>query len=109
LVNEMHDALRQRKSKEVLGTILNELADYAVRHFTVEEDLFQKYGYPEEAVHKEAHAALVRRVVELKKDFESGRASINTDVMNFLKDWLINHILRIDKRYSSFMNSRGVV
>ncbi|MFO0753232.1 MAG: bacteriohemerythrin [Thermodesulfovibrionales bacterium] len=109
LVNEMHDALRQRKSREVLGRILSELADYAVKHFKVEEDLFQKYGYPEEAVHKEAHAALVNKVVELKRDFESGRASINTDVMNFLKDWLINHILRIDKRYSAFMNSRGVV
>ncbi|MBZ0158505.1 MAG: bacteriohemerythrin [Alphaproteobacteria bacterium] len=109
LVNEMHDALRQRRSRDILGTILNELADYAVKHFKVEEDLFQKYGYPEEAVHKEAHAALVRRVVELQKDFEIGRASINTDVMNFLKDWLINHILRTDKRYSAFMNSKGVV
>ncbi|MBF0559256.1 MAG: hemerythrin family protein [Nitrospirae bacterium] len=108
LINDMHDAMKTGQSKEVMGRIFGELLDYTATHFKYEEDLFQKYGYPDSFDHKKAHEALVNKAVDLKTKFDRGELSINLEVMSFLKDWLNNHILRTDKKYSAFFNSKGV-
>ena len=33
---------------------------------------------------------------------------MTVEVMNFLKDWLSNHIQTSDKKYGPFLNSKGV-
>ncbi|TAN42904.1 MAG: bacteriohemerythrin [Nitrospirae bacterium] len=108
MINEMHEALKTGKSRGILGDILNRLAGYATMHFKHEEDLFQKYDYPAKSAHKKIHDDLVSKVVALKQKFDTGEAAITTDVMSFLKDWLINHILREDKKYGPFLNRNGV-
>jgi hemerythrin-like metal-binding protein len=57
----------------------------------------------------EIHRALVKQVVETKNKFDRGEIKVNADIMNFLKNWLNNHILRVDKKYSAFLNSKGVL
>jgi len=42
------------------------------------------------------------------KDFDSGKGSVSVDLLNFLKDWLVGHIGNSDKKYSQFLNSKGV-
>jgi hemerythrin len=38
-------------------------------------------------------------VVAFQRQFESGSVTITLDLMNFLSDWLINHIKGVDRRY----------
>lgn len=108
IVNELHDAMTVGKGKEVLGKLLAELIDYTVYHFKTEEDLFKKYGYGEYLAHKSEHDKLAAQASEIKKKFDSGEMIISIEVMSFLKDWLNNHILRSDKKYTPFLNSKGV-
>lgn len=108
IINELHDSMKVGKGKETLGTILNELVDYTIKHFSYEENLFSSKGYPESKDHKNVHAKLVNQVKALKSDFESGKAVMTMDVMNFLKDWLSEHIMGTDKKYSSFLNAQGI-
>lgn len=109
LINNLHDRMKEGKGKEALSTILNELTVYTVYHFKTEEELFRKHKYPDTDAHVLEHSNLVQQVVQLKSDFESGKALLTMDVMNFLKDWLSRHIAGSDKAYTAFLNSRGVV
>ncbi len=109
LINNLHDSMKTGKGKEALGKILSELADYTVNHFSAEEKLFQTYGYPEQAQHKKMHTDLTKQVMDLKGKLDKGDVIITIEVMNFLKDWLNNHILVSDKKYSAFLNGKGVV
>ena len=109
LINSLHDAMKAGKGKDALGKVLTELVDYTVYHFGTEEKLFQKYGYPETAAHKKEHEALKKQAGELKTKFEKEGGVITIEVMNFLRDWLNNHILKIDMKYSPFLNSKGVL
>jgi len=109
IINELHDGMKAGRGKEVMGPLINKLVDYTVFHFSFEEKLFTSNGYPEASSHKNTHAALVKKVNELKKDYDSGKAILSMEVMNFLKEWLSGHILGTDKKYSSFLNSKGVV
>ena len=87
---------------------LSKLIEYTVSHFATEEALFDKHNYPEKDAHKEIHKKLVAQVVEFQKQFESGEKDISLELMEFLKDWLIKHIKGTDKKYSSYLQSKGV-
>ena len=99
LVNNLHGAMRKRAGKKVMGPILEALAEYTVRHFKEEEQLMAKAGFAELAGHKRLHEKLVGQVMDFKNQFESGSATVTMDVMNFLSDWLVNHIKGVDRQY----------
>lgn len=86
--------------------MLSELVSYTLYHFRAEAGAFQKYGYPEQRQHKTEHDDLTKKVVDLQNKFNAGGLVLSTEVMNFLKDWLNNHILNIDMKYGPFLLSK---
>jgi hemerythrin-like metal-binding protein len=108
LINELYDAMTAGHGKDVLSKVLGELINYTVYHFSFEEKLFDKHGYPETAAHKSEHEKLKATATDLKQKFDSGKGQITLEVMNFLKNWLNNHILGTDKKYTAFLNGKGV-
>jgi hemerythrin len=108
LINNLHDGMKAGKGKEILGEILSELVNYTSFHFAFEEKLLEKYVYPETIAHKRQHSDLVGQVLAYKESYESGKTVLSIEIMNFLKDWLTTHITGTDKKYSTFLNSKGV-
>lgn len=108
LINKLHDAMKQGKSKEVLSEIISELINYTDVHFKTEEKYFDKFNYPKSDAHKTLHKNFVNKVLDFKNKYESGNAALSIEIINFLKDWLINHINGSDKEYSSFFNEHGL-
>ncbi len=108
MVNELNDAMKQGKGKDVIGKIIDGLASYTVTHFSTEEKYFDQFGYPDTKNHKKEHATFVKKVSEFKDGFEKGKMSLTLNVMNFLSDWLKNHIMVTDKKYSQFFNEKGL-
>jgi hemerythrin len=108
LLNQMYDGLRAQKGKEVLGNVLDELVRYTESHFQTEERLMQTHRYPGIESHKLEHHMLVKKVTDFQKELRSGSSSVSIEVMNFLRDWLNNHILGTDKQYVGHFESKGV-
>lgn len=108
LINYMHEAMKSGKGKDVLGDILDEVVNYTIYHFSSEEKLFDKYNYPEKTQHKKLHDDFVEKFKKIKKDYDNGSSVLTIDVMTSLKEWLTNHILKVDKQYSDFMNIHGI-
>ncbi|WFS61065.1 bacteriohemerythrin [Pseudodesulfovibrio thermohalotolerans] len=99
LINRLNSAMLQGKGKAVIGETLEELRRYTTFHFNQEETLFEKYGYSETDEHKSVHRELLGQVSEFIDKFESGQTAMSRDLFYFLKDWLVNHIQGVDKRY----------
>ena len=108
LINELNEAMRNRTAKDVLKEIIDKLADYAAVHFSTEEGYFDQFGYPKAGPHRREHKAFVKKVADFQKGFEEGQLMLSIDVINFLKDWLLNHIQGVDKQYSAFFNENGL-
>jgi len=108
MLNELHDDMTSGKGADRLGVLLEGLVEYTVKHFAYEEQLFAQHGYPQAQAHIEEHQRLVSQVADFKQKFEAGQAHINMQLMKFLKDWLIKHILGSDKAYSGHLVERGV-
>ncbi len=108
MVNDLHNAMQEKRSKEAVGRILDGLADYTVNHFADEERSFRQTRYPDEAQHKLLHKKLVDQVVELQGRFRSGATILTHDVITFLQEWLVNHIKGTDKQYGPHLSSNGI-
>ena len=108
MVNNLHDSMKSGKAKDLMNSLVSELAAYTDYHFKTEEELFQKHKYNETVKHKAEHDALRKEVVALKGKLDSGEAIITVEVLYFLKDWLTKHILGSDKKYTLHLNAAGV-
>jgi hemerythrin-like metal-binding protein len=106
IINNLYIAMRSGRSKEAIGSILDELVDYTKTHFAHEERMMQDSGYAGFDEQKRAHEALIAQVVEIQGKYRSGTA-LGQEVMSFLKNWLVNHIQGLDKRYGPAMNKKG--
>ncbi len=108
LLNAIHQAMEQGRGKEAIGTILNELAQYAVVHFEHEAEYFRRYHYPETAAHLAIHDQLIADVTHLIERFHEGEFTLVMDTLDFAKAWLVDHILDTDMRYVPYLKSKGV-
>jgi methyl-accepting chemotaxis protein/hemerythrin len=107
IINNLYMAMRSGRSKDAIGSILDELVDYTKTHFAHEERLMQQSNYSGYNDQKRAHEALIAKVVEIQGKFRVGTA-LGQEVMSFLKDWLITHIQGLDKKYGPVMNKKGI-
>jgi len=109
MINELHEKMKEGKGKDILQKIILGLVDYTKYHFTYEEKLFVNLGYPETLLHKKNHEKLLQQVNDYFKKIESNQTISTVEVMNFLRDWLLNHIQSMDQKYTPFFNAKGIV
>jgi hemerythrin len=108
LLNEMHDAIQERRGSAVVNDVLAKLAEYTRIHFAVEESLMRIFHYPDYEAHKAEHEELIAEVADLQHKVASGKTAIGFELMHFLKGWLTKHILASDMQYSPFFLEAGV-
>jgi methyl-accepting chemotaxis protein/hemerythrin len=108
MINTLNEALAEGETNDALIAIFDELADYTVNHFGYEEKLFAKHAYEQTVAHINEHHAMIEQVQKLRQKMADGDFMIGLEVMVFLKDWLLNHILKTDKDYGQFMLEKGV-
>ncbi len=108
LINSLHESMKARKANEALGEIIENLISYAIEHFRTEEKYFDEFGYLKAIQHKKEHKNFVNKVAAFKNDFDNGKMMLSMDIMDFLKDWLLNHIKKTDMAYSDFFVEKGL-
>lgn len=108
LINELFRLISKKENREKMENIINSLIEYTQYHFITEEELFNKYGYPEIEKHKEEHQDFVNQVLQFKTDYSEGKVQIKFDVFSFLKDWLLKHIIGSDKKYMQYFKKAKV-
>ncbi|MCF6365325.1 MAG: bacteriohemerythrin [Bacteroidales bacterium] len=108
MINELYSSFILGEAQEKAQVIVEEMIKYTDYHFKTEENFFDEYNYPETQEHKNIHASFVNKAVELKEGLESGQITVSYDIMNFLRQWLIDHILKEDKKFAKFFSEKGI-
>jgi hemerythrin len=108
IINELYDGMKMGKGKEALGPVINKLITYTERHFSSEEAALRRANYAHLDQQITQHRAFVARVKKFSQDFASGAAGLSVEVLDFLKDWLAQHIKGTDQQYSEPLNAQGI-
>lgn len=103
LLNELHE-LAAAGDRAAVGGKLDGLIDYVVMHFQTEERMMQEKNYPNFAAHKAEHDKLIATCADLQKKFHTGEAEVTQDTTAFVKDWLCDHIPKVDKAYGPYLH-----
>lgn len=102
-INQLASAESQN-DRPVVAMIIDELVSYAAFHFHFEEHLIEASGYPEIEKHRRIHEGFVSWVTDVREEFIfHRRAQVGERILNFLRDWLRDHILGEDQRYRPYI------
>ena len=81
-----------------LVSILDELKDYTKTHFTHEEEYMESIDYQAIFIQKAQHKAFIQKLESLNyEDMDENQEGTISDILSFLTDWLVNHIVKLDK------------
>ncbi len=108
LINCLHHVNQNNNDQGALGKVLDELVGYTKYHFKREEELMKQYRYPDYSDHKSKHDNLVQQVLRMQKMYYIGTTGITIDIAILLNDWIAEHILVEDKKYSPYLSGSNV-
>lgn len=109
-LNDLYDDIFEcetiEQEQKLTADILKDLLEYVEEHFSGEEELMRLHQYPELEAHQRAHRQFSVEVEKLLQKHQGGELALSFPVFTFLKDWISNHVLVVDKRYSAFFNDK---
>lgn len=100
-----NEHLHSGMSAEELGKSLSFLEKYVGAHFAREEMLMREKSYPYYTQHKALHLNLKKVVFAVRRVFQTDIDKVDKQKLNqFLHDWLVEHILKVDVRLVPYVN-----
>lgn len=108
-VNRLTDEVAVGAEMRAAIGVLDYLMDYVEFHFTAEEDLQEKSGYPGLADHRQLHkqfVSTVRDLQEMLRDEEGPSKAFVAAVKSNVEDWLVNHIQIRDKEVADYVRQQ---
>ena len=103
--NEAYELLQEEFTPDKydkIDAILEKLRDYTVKHFSDEEAYMESIQYKKIFTQKIQHQEFIKKLddfIDQHEKDEGDQAEQDAqimDILNYLTDWLINHILHVD-------------
>ena len=91
-----------------ISSALSELNSYVSEHFLLEEQLLGENGYPGLVEHSEKHTEYGERIADFHLKTAAKNKNVPEELLRFLGEWWIGHILHEDMKYKSFFNEKGI-
>lgn len=107
-IRNFQEAMLEGRAAQSLDQILANLGAYTRVHFAFEEKLMEEHAYPETAAHQAAHAGLAQRVEEFQAQLGAGQTIPTTQMIIFMRHWLTDHIVAVDKPFGAYLNLKGM-
>ena len=102
-INDLHSAMSNNRSAPEMLEILHKLHDYTSTHFRDEEKHFVHTEYPSVKDHLRTHREFEAKVDEVERGIKQGTVTLSMDLLTFLKDWLVQHIMGMDAQYVTYV------
>lgn len=106
LIRRMNDFYKsiEGNDREKVLEMLTFMSDYVTTHFREEEMLQVRYNYPDYTAHKKLHQDFEKDVRKLAEDIEKNFTVATKSLVGMtLTNWLMMHILRVDKKLGAFI------
>ena len=109
VLNVLNKALdNEGDKKKVISDVLKELLEYADLHFKTEEDYFDKFNYLESISHKYDHKDFYQRILGFTNLYKYDWVTMNDEMIKFLLEWFMTHILIEDRKYVECFKENGL-
>ncbi len=104
IINDLYDCMDNQNSEDELlksefKKALRKTVDYVSYHFSYEEKIMQAIEYNKMSEHSAYHREFAQTIYNYIKSYENGSLDAINNLVQYLKDWFLNHILVTDKKF----------
>jgi hemerythrin len=104
--NDLYEVVCADPEKSVFMDTLDFMVRYTEIHFQEEEELMKAANYPDLESHRKKHTYLIEKIKIFQGQVNTDEIEIGSDLIEFIKEWIVNHILREDRQYGHWINSQ---
>jgi hemerythrin len=111
--NKLDEAMTDKSWGDVRQTkseVLKEMIEYVDYHFNYEEEFMRSLGYAEAEKHWRIHRNFRDKIYRLYRDHLDGKPVLNREMMEVIKNWFLDHILKEDMKIAASLpvkNKKG--
>ena len=99
MINQVYDSYVLGAADLTHTQVLSDMKDYAFVHFKAEEHYFAKYQYKHTSLHLAEHNSFLMKIEEYQNT-RSLTQERKQEMIDYLRHWLVNHILQMDRKYA---------
>ncbi len=103
LFNQLIDLKEAKKESKECINMISEINEYSKFYFSTEERHLRRKGYPDFAIHAKAHRQFTKRSISLRREIAEDIENLSYEVINELRNWLIDHIVTYDAMYIPYL------
>jgi len=115
LINTINSSINSKEHRDKVIEGFKELIKYTGDHFSAEEALMKKHGYPNYKKHKKEHKNLINLLNDIERQFKRESKSFSNFDYDLAKDWLVIHtdwfavhLSHSDKDLGYFLYDKGI-
>lgn len=108
MINELETAYLDGHDDNALNRLLPRLTTYVVFHFGTEEGMVRKFaaGTPHAEHHLSEHGKFTQKIATMKQVSATGKRQALGELVDYLKTWLLEHIMKTDKELGKLIQAR---
>jgi hemerythrin-like metal-binding protein len=103
ILNDLYKANTKESSQKTIFDAIDKLMDYTNYHFSLEQQMHHDYKYPGSVKHQKEHQEFIDKIKVLKLEAEKQNLLTSFKTVDFLKDWIITHILGSDRLFGDYL------
>lgn len=86
--------------------VLEQFIEFSDMHFLSEQLVMRLHAYPGYEAHLEEHTRLMKKVRDIRESIVCGEKTPSLQLIQELRDWLINHIATKDVAFGEFLRKK---
>jgi len=108
VINNLIDIIQNTPTKEDLTGVITSLIEYKKYHFDTEEKYFKEFNYEGTEEHVAAHHTFEEKIKNIEEKNGNNTISLAYDLVDFLEDWLVDHLQTLDQKYKECFLKNGL-
>jgi len=108
VINKLIDKPRLFITSGTIFEVLSELNSYVSEHFMLEEQLLEENNYPGLVGHSKKHTEYSEKITAFCLRTVEKNKNIPEELLTYLGEWWVGHILYEDMKYKSFFDEKGI-
>ncbi len=108
IINKAIATMEHNDNPEEVKEVLYGITIYAMMHFSEEENYMIEFNYPEYQTHRNEHIDFSEKTFAYCERIANRDSHFTNEVLESLKQWLVNHIQITDKKYIDCFKRNGL-
>ncbi len=105
IIDDLWKVMEKENNQTEVKIFLDCMVEYSLNHFNHEEEKMRECGYPDFSEHKALHDKMRQKVLDMREHLSDVSAH---DLLQFMKQWWLDHIQGRDKKYAPYLERSQV-